>query len=341
MVEIEDIARLLSLAFLLMIGLGVGASTTSDDFRRAFAKPQAVGIGFGSQYLLMPITAYLLTVIFQLKKEHAIGVVLIGCSPGGTTSNLFTYWSHGNVALSVTMSFLSTVAAFALMPFWIWVLITKAMGQGSGTKIDWTGLIVSLLVLILPICFGLAIREYNTKAKIGKKLIWEWLELSATLLGTLFLIIGIVIAIAAYGNILKDANFKIWIICLLMQPLGCAFGYIAAYMSRMSPKDICTISLETGVQNFALPVAIIQFSFSNDNDLRRQILAFPVCFGLLYLVWSPLIVLFFRNCVTSQNDNINSKEIDNGDNGIEKSAGHTSIPEKDFINDQTKETEDV
>merc|ERR1712232_1543770 len=101
--------------------------------------PKAVGIGFASQYLFMPLSSYILTQVFQVSSEIAVGAVLIGCSPGGTTSNIFTYWSDGDVALSITMSFLSNVAAFVFMPIWILILVVKALG--SEAELDW-GLLI-------------------------------------------------------------------------------------------------------------------------------------------------------------------------------------------------------
>ena len=97
----SDVATIASGVVLVIIGLGLGASTQVDDFKKALATPQAVCIGLCSQYLLMPAIAFALAKIFGLSELSAVGVILVGCSPGGTTSNLFTYWSGGNVALSI------------------------------------------------------------------------------------------------------------------------------------------------------------------------------------------------------------------------------------------------
>ena len=288
-----DLLPIVSLAFLFFVGLGMGASTTLDDFRKAFRTPKAVAIGFASQYLFMPVMAYLLALAFRVRNEIAVGAVLIGCSPGGTTSNLFTYWSNGDVALSVTMSFLSTVAAFALMPFWIWVLVSKALG--SGAQVDWVTLVISLLLLILPTCAGLAIRKYNTEFKFSDKFLWKWVEILSSVCGAIFLVVTLVLSFIAYGNYFADAGWKVWVMCVLLQPLGCAFGYGVAKLLGMSQKHQRTISLETGIQNFGLTVSIIQLSFRSDVDTMEYALMFPFCYGILYLVWSPILVLLFRH----------------------------------------------
>jgi len=288
-----DLIPLLSLAILFFVGLGLGASTTLDDFRKAFKTPKAVAIGFLSQYLFMPIAAFLLTLAFQVRKEVALGTILIGCAPGGTTSNLFTYWCKGDVALSVTMSFMSTIAAFGLMPFWIWVLIENAL-DSAGTQVDWTTLFVGLLLIVLPTCLGLALRNYNTERKIGNRFIWKWVEILASVLGAVFLIVAVVLCFLAYGDLFSNAGYEVWSMCVILQPLGCAFGYFISKMCGMSSTHMRTISLETGVQNFALVLAVIQLSFKSDADTLEYALMFPVCYGLMYLFWSPIIVLLFR-----------------------------------------------
>jgi len=110
----EGIFTAMSLVFIFIVGLGLGATTTVPDFQHAYKKPKAVCTGFASQYLFMPLFAFLMCKIFSVKDHIAVGVVLIGASPGGATSNIFTYWSLGDVALSITMSFLSTVAVCVL-----------------------------------------------------------------------------------------------------------------------------------------------------------------------------------------------------------------------------------
>lgn len=288
-----DLLQAISLSFLFVVGLGLGASTTLDDFKKAFQTPKAVAIGFLSQYLFMPIASFLLALAFQVRKEIAVGAVLIGCSPGGTTSNLFTYWSKGDVALSITMSFMSTVAAFALMPFWIWVLVKEALG--SGAEVVWVNLFISLLLIIIPTCLGLAVRKYNTERKIGNKFIWKWIEIAASVLGVAFMIAAVILSFVAYGKDLSDTGYKVWIMCIILQPLGCAFGYFVSKLLGMSCKHRRTISLETGVQNFSLTIAVIQLSFKSDEDTMGYVLMIPIAYGLLYLFWSPIIVLLFRH----------------------------------------------
>mmetsp|Transcript_30729 Transcript_30729/g.46575 ORF Transcript_30729/g.46575 Transcript_30729/m.46575 type:complete len:330 (+) Transcript_30729:114-1103(+) len=303
MVDLANVTNYVSLAFLVIVGFGLGATTKGEDFQQAFRNPKAVGIGLLSQYLFMPVAAYLLSLAFQIDVRYAVGVVLIGCSPGGTTSNLFTYWSHGDVALSITMSFLSTTAAFAFMPLWLFVLVKKALK--SDVTIAWFNMILALLLILFPTCLGLLLRKYNTKLKIGGKYVWELVEIFATIMGIIFIIAAVVLSFLTYGELFVSGPASIWIMAVLLQPIGCLFGYFAAKLSGMNGKLQRTISLETGVQNFALTVAIVNLSFEGD-DLEYALL-FPVLYGLLYFLWSPAIVLFFRCYLAPKQDGETAK----------------------------------
>jgi len=311
MMELTDFLKPITLLFLILVGLGLGASTTLEDFRSAFQTPKAVAVGFLSQYLFMPIAAYLLTLIFQLDTPVAVGVIIIGCSPGGTTSNLFTYWSNGDLALSITMSFLSTCAAFVMMPLWAFILIKLTLG--SSAKLAWTDMISALFMIIFPTCAGVYIRTVNTERKIAGKFIWKWIELLSSIFGFFFLIASIVIALLTYGNLYAEAPRSVWALSAIMLPLGCIFGYFVSKLLGMSGKHQRTISLEAGIQNLVLSVAIVQISFADDPEIDKYLL-FPVIYGLTYLFWAPLFTVFFRYYL-SPRDVVDQEEPD----GNEKS----------------------
>lgn len=286
----ERAFTVLSVACLFVIGLGLGATSTIDDFRHALRKPKAVAIGFSSQYVFMPVFAYILCLIFQVEDYIAIGTVLVGASPGGTTSNIFTYWSKGDTALSITMSLMSTLAAFGLMPFWIFILVVLAFD--SGADIPWLNIVVSLLLIIIPTIIGLATRYYNTEFKIGGKFIWQWIEISTTIFGVIFLVAALVFALVIYDDIYSGAPWSVWVMALILQPAGCAFGYFAARLLGMTHKEQRTISLETGVQSFTLTIAVINLTF--EGEVLKKALMFPLAYGLLYFANSAGVVAFYR-----------------------------------------------
>jgi len=286
----ESAFTYMSVAFLFVVGLGLGATSTTDDFRSALAKPKAVGIGFASQYLFMPVFAYTLCLIFGVSDYVSIGCVLVGASPGGTTSNMFTYWSQGDVALSITMSLMSTIAAFFMMPFWIWLLVVVAFD--SDAEIPFVNIFVSLLLIIIPTCGGLAIRHRNTEMKIYGKFIWQWIEIATTVFGVAFLVAAFTLSIVIYSDIFASTPWTVWVMAILLQPTGCLFGYWVSRFAGMTLKDQRTISLETGVQSFTLTIAVINLTFS--GDVLKKALMFPLAYGMLYFGNSGALVAFYR-----------------------------------------------
>jgi predicted Na+-dependent transporter len=100
----------------IVLLIGMAASTTIADYKKAWKKPRAMIIGMFSQFVLMPLIALMLTAMFDLEPAYGIGLVVVGCTPGGTTSQLFTYWADGDVSLSLSMTITSSTAALVLMP---------------------------------------------------------------------------------------------------------------------------------------------------------------------------------------------------------------------------------
>ena len=286
----EQAFTVMSVGCLFVVGLGLGAASTVEDFKAAAAKPKAVCIGFASQYVFMPIFAFLLCTIFQVEDYIAIGTVLVGASPGGTTSNIFTYWSKGDVALSITMSLLSTLGAFGLMPLWIYILVVVAFD--SDAEIPWLNIIASLLLIIIPTMFGLCVRYYNTKFKFCGKFIWEWIELGTSVFGIIFLFAALAFSIIIYEDIFAASPWSVWVMALVMQPTGCAFGYFVAKAMGMPHKDHRTISLETGVRSFTLSISVINLTFT--GEVLKKALMFPLAYGIMYFGNSAGMVAFYR-----------------------------------------------
>ena len=122
--------------------------------------------------------------------------------------------------------------------------------------------------------------------------IYELLELLATVFGILFFLIVLVVFIIVYGDDIIDAPASLWISAIIMEPVGGLFGYGMGRLAKLSSKDCRTILLETGIQNFSLTIAMITLSF--DGDERRQVLLFPLLYGIMYIINGVWIVLVLR-----------------------------------------------
>jgi predicted Na+-dependent transporter len=218
---------------------------------------------------------------------------------------MFTYWTHGNVALSITMSFFSTLAAMGMLPFLIFVLIKTAIN--AQIEIPWDTIVVSLILILIPCGVGLVTRYYNTKRKIGGKFIWQWLELIASVIGLVFLLSALVFYLITSGKEMITAPASLWISAILMEPLGALFGYVSAMYLGLNRKDCRTIGLETGVQNVTLTIAIVALSF--EGKQRDEVMLFPLLYGLWYIINSTWLVLFLRLYVAPMDDQIEEGEV--------------------------------
>ena len=138
-----------------VIMFGMGLTLKAEDFKVVFSRPKDVLVGCLAQFTVMPLLAFALTKIFRLEPALAIGVILVGCCPGGTASNVITYLAKGDLALSVGMTAVSTVLAPVLTPLLVWLL------AGETVDVDVVGMLLSILwVVILPIALGLLVKRF-------------------------------------------------------------------------------------------------------------------------------------------------------------------------------------
>ena len=264
--------------------------------------------GLASQYGFMPALAFAVAKAVGANEYTAIGIILTGASPGGTTSNLFTLWAKGDVPLSITMSFFSTLAAFFMLPLLI-VIYIKALSKES-IAIPWSNIIVSCLLIALPTALGLLVRRMNTTRKICGKYYWEWLRSATNACGCFFVLGALVVSIILNGKKLAGASWKLWIFALVMEPLGATFGYAAAMLCGLTPKDARTIALECGVQNFPFTITMITLTFGTGEEAEDALL-FPLMYGYAYLVNSSWLVFFFR-WLARDEVNVSSGDDDKG-----------------------------
>ena len=140
--------------FLGVIMFGMGLTIKLDDFRAIFSRPKEVVIGAVAQYTIMPVIAWLLCKVMNLPADLALGVILVGCCPGGTASNVITYIAGGDVALSVGMTIVSTLAAPLMTPFLVYVL------AGTWVEVSFWAMVISVVkVILIPVLLGVFLRS--------------------------------------------------------------------------------------------------------------------------------------------------------------------------------------
>ena len=248
-----------------VIMFGMGLTLKAADFRVVFSRPRDVLVGCLAQFTVMPLLAFALTRIFKLEPALAIGVILVGCCPGGTASNVITYLSKGDLALSVGMTATSTLLAPILTPLLVWLL------AGETVDVDVVGMLLSILwVVILPIALGLVVKRFWPRTT-------ERASAYLPALSTLAICVIVLIVIAANAHKLLDGGLVILLVVVLHNLSGLGAGYLIGTLLHLAPAKRRAISVEVGMQNSGLASSLATLHFA----------AYPLATipGALFSVW--------------------------------------------------------
>ncbi len=270
---------------IFVIMLGMGASLTPRDFILALKRPYGLAIGVISQYGFMPFIGFLLITLLPLPEAIAIGVLIMACMPGGTTSNIFTYFSKGNLALSVLMTVTSTVFGVVLIPI---VLLIYA--SALDLEIPRENIIATLVLLLVPVAIGMAMRKIN--ANVGA--VTEFMGSALALFFILFILVSWV---PRNWQFLVTTTPATYIAAIGLGLFGITIGYAFARGLRLHPRNARTVALETGIQNGPLAIAIVAFTFSGDQ--AQSYMAVPALYSLFIVIVSTLVTLVFRRANTA------------------------------------------
>ena len=272
-------------AMIFVIMLGMGASLTPRDFYLALRRPYGLVIGVVSQYGFMPFIGFVMTLVLGLPAPIALGLLLVSCMPGGTTSNIFTYFSKGNLALSVLMTVTSTVFGVILIPI---VLLIYA--SALDLEIPRDNIIATLAVLLIPVGIGMALRKIN--ANVGA--VTEFMGSALALFFILFIMISWV---PRNWQFLLSTDASTYFAAVMLGVFGITIGYIFARVLRLHPRNARTVALETGIQNSPLAIAIIALTFSGSE--QQSIMAVGALYSLFIVITSTIVTLIFRRANTS------------------------------------------
>ncbi|GMI84282.1 bile acid:sodium symporter family protein 2 [Hibiscus trionum] len=237
----------LGLGFLM---LSMGLTLTFEDFRRCLRNPWTVGIGFLAQYLIKPILGFTIAKALKLSAPLATGLILVSCCPGGQASNVATYISKGNVALSVLMTTCSTIGAIVMTP-----LLTKLLA-GQLVPVNAAGLAMSTFqVVLVPTIIGVLSNEFFPK--FTSKII------SVTpLIGVILTTLLCASPIGLVSEVLKAQGAQLILPVALLHAAAFALGYWVSKLS-FGESTSRTISIECGMQSSALGFLLAKRHFTN------------------------------------------------------------------------------
>ena len=264
-----------------VVMFGMGLTLRLQDFKIVFSRPKDVVIGCLAQFTVMPLLAWGLSRLFQLDEALALGVVLVGCCPGGTASNVITYLAKGDLALSVGMTGVSTLLAPFLTPLLTWAL------AGKSVNVDVLSMFLSILwVVILPIIVGLVIKG-----------IWpRFTERAVDYLpafSSVAIAFIVAIIIAANADKLLAGGLIIVLVVMLHNICGLGLGYLIGRLLRLPESKKRAISIEVGMQNSGLASSLATLHFA----------AYPLATipGAIFSVWhnisGALVAYLYRRII--------------------------------------------
>ena len=248
-----------------VIMFGMGLTLSPQDFRIVFSRPKDILIGCLAQFTVMPLLALALSWAFALPKELALGVILVGCCPGGTASNVITYLAKGDLALSVGMTATSTLLAPLLTPLLVWLL------AGTMVQVDTIGMLLSIVyVVIAPIAVGLVFQRYLPKFT---RSVVPYLPAFSSIV--IALVVGIIVAHNA--DRLLVGGLIVVLVVMLHNLCGLSLGYIIGRLLNLEDTKRRAISIEVGMQNSGLASSLATLHFA----------AYPLATipGAIFSVW--------------------------------------------------------
>ena len=239
-----------------VIMFGMGLTLSPQDFKVVLSRPKDIFIGCLTQFTVMPLLALGLTLAFSLPKELAIGVILVGCCPGGTASNVITYLAKGDLALSVGMTAASTILAPLMTPFLVWLL------AGTMVDVDTVGMLMSIVyVVIAPIVCGLLCQRF---LPVMTKRVTPYLPALSSV-------------VSHNAERLLTAGLLIVSIVMIHNLLGLAIGYTVGRLLHLQKPKCVALSIEVGMQNSGLASSLAVLHFA----------AYPLATipGAVFSVW--------------------------------------------------------
>jgi bile acid:Na+ symporter, BASS family len=276
-----------------VVMFGMGLTLKAVDFKLVVTNPIPVIIGVCAQFIIMPLGAFLLATVMNLPAELAAGLVLLGSVPGGTASNVMVYLAKGNVPLSITMTSITTLLAPLATPSILLLLAGKWM------PVDAMAMFISILqVIIFPIVLGILIRKFMPKV----------VEKSITvipLISVLAIIIIVTAVVSGNAGTLADAGLLIFTAVMLHNALGLFLGYLAALVLRLDENSRRAISIEVGMQNSGLGVALATAHFGPLAALPSVVAA------VWHNITGPILATYWSKKPVKDDQPVNEKVSNN------------------------------
>lgn len=263
-------------ALLGVVMFGMGLATKLEDFKVVFSRPKDIAIGCAAQFTIMPALAWALARLFGLDEALTVGVILVGCCPGGTASNVMTFLAKGDLALSVGMTGVSTILAPFLTPALTLLL------AGKTVEVDAFAMFIGILwVVILPICLGFVAKRFCPKAT-------DRVIRFMPMVSSVAIVVIIALVLAANVDRLATGGLSVFLVVILHNLCGLALGYLIAFALRLAEPKRRALCIEVGMQNSGLAASLAAAHFA----------AYPMAAvpGAIFSVWHNISGAFVARC---------------------------------------------
>ncbi len=266
---------------LLIVMLGMGLTLQFSDFKRVLLYPKAIFIGLTNQLIILPLVGLGITMLFSLPAEVAVGIMILSACPGGPTSNLISHLAKGDLALSVTLTALSSLITILTIPFIINFALIRFMGEGQVVALGILETILQVFVIVvIPIVIGMSIRKYRPTfaLKMAKPV---------------RIISAVVLAVIIIGLVVKEReNFisyfeQAGLATLLLNILTMGIGFVAAKLFAIDKAGSIAIAIESGIQNGTLAITIAVVLLNN-----TEFAIAPAVYSLLMFMTGGVIIYF-------------------------------------------------
>ena len=263
-----------------IVMFGMGLTLKVSDFKVVFSRPKDIIIGFIAQFTLMPLIAFALTKAFSLPTEIAVGVILVGTCPGGTSSNVMTYLSKGDVPLSVGMTAVSTLFAPLMTP------LLTLLYAGQRVDVNAVAMFLSIVkVVLVPIALGLVCNYFFEK-------VTRQIVRILPLISTIAIIMIIASVVSANSARLKTVGLIVVLVVILHNLLGYAAGYGVGKLLRLNTTKCRALSIEVGMQNSGLATSLAATHFA-----QYPLATIP---GAVFSVWHNISGAVYANFLANR-----------------------------------------
>jgi BASS family bile acid:Na+ symporter len=277
---ITEIFLPLALAIIMM---GMGLTLVVDDFRRVILYPKAIALGLIFHVIALPLIAFLVIYILGLRTELAVGLVILASCPAGPTSNLITHLSKGDTALAITLTVCSSIVTLFTIPFVVNFAIQYFMPEGQYTLLPLVRTFLTVIMIIaVPVALGMLIRRFSPGFAERSQKVFK-------ILSALFLVIIIFSALYKERENLKEYFLLSGPAALLLNILTLSLSYLLARLIRLNLRQSLTLSIESGIQNGTLGIAIAT------TLLQNATMSIPSAIYSIIMFITAMAIIFIGN----------------------------------------------